>query len=325
MAVHDPRVASALQTFSAGRKPEALLALTRLMADGVGEAARIMGELRWGGQHDPDPIAGRTLFEQAAAMGDPTARHYATNLLASGIAGPRDWAEALRRLANEAKHHPARRMALDLIGRMTLDGAGDPLTPPPPGERISEAPDVVRHERLFSAAECAYVLEVAQPGYAPSTVYDSQRRLVRDPIRSSDGATLHWLIEDPAIHALNRRIAAASASDAAPCNADQGEAAQVLRYQPGQQYRPHFDFVRAAPNQRVLTALVWLNHDYKGGETTFPRAGLKLKPRKGDAVVFRNALPSGQVDPLTEHAGLPVSRGTKFLYSRWIRESRWVP
>jgi len=40
MAVHDPRVGSALQAFSAGRKPEALLALTRLMADGVGEAAR---------------------------------------------------------------------------------------------------------------------------------------------------------------------------------------------------------------------------------------------------------------------------------------------
>ena len=319
MAVYDPRVAQALSTFQSGRKPEGLLALSRLMADGVGEAARIMGELRWGGQHDPDPQAGRALFERASVLGDPVARHYATNLLASGIAGPRDWAEALRRLEDEARHVPARRTALELIGAMKLDGAGDPLTLPP-GEQVSDAPDVVRHERLFTAAECAHVLEAAQPGYAPSTVYDSQRQLVRDPIRSSDGATLHWLIEDPAIHALNRRIAAASATDAA-----QGEAAQVLRYQPGQQYRPHYDFVRAAPNQRVLTALVWLNHDYKGGETAFPRAALKLRPRKGDAVVFRNALPGGTIDPLTEHAGLPVTRGTKFLYSRWIRESRWVP
>ena len=319
MAVHDPRVASALQAFSAGRKPEALVSLTRLMADGVGEAARIIGELRWGGQHDPDPVAGRALFERAAALGDPTAQHYATNLLASGIAGPRDWAGALQRLAGEAKTDPARRAALDLIGRMELDEIGDPVALRP-GERVSEAPDVVRHTALFTAAECAYLLQIAQPGYAPSTVYDSQRRLVRDPIRSSDGATLHWLIEDPAIHALNRRIAAACATDA-----DQGEAAQVLRYRPGQQYRPHYDFVRAAPNQRVLTALVWLNHDFKGGETAFPRAALKLKPRRGDAAVFRNALPGGEVDPLTEHAGLAVTRGTKFLYSRWIRESRWVP
>lgn len=319
MAVRDPRVAQALQAFVDGRRPEGLVALTRLIGEGIGEAARILGELRWGGQHDPDPVAGRHLFERAAALGDGPAQHYATNLLASGIAGPRDWPGALRRLKGEAASDPARRAALDLIGRMKLDEQGDPLTLRP-GEPVSEAPDVVRQPALFTAAECAYVLAVAQPGYAPSTVYDSQRRLVRDPIRSSDGATLHWLIEDPAIHALNRRIAAACASQA-----DQGEAAQVLRYRPGQQYRPHFDFVRAAPNQRVLTALVWLNHDYLGGETAFPRAGLKLKPRKGDAMVFRNALPDGAVDPLTEHAGLPVSRGTKYLYSRWIRQSRWAP
>lgn len=319
MAVRDPRVAQAVQAFLAGRRPEALLALNQLIGEGLGEAARILGELRWGGQHEPDPAAGRALFERAAAMGDATAGAYVTNLLASGIAGPRDWPGALRRLEAEAQRDPARRAGLDLLGQMKLDANGDPLAPRP-GERVSETPDIVRHVGLFTAAECAYVLDVAKPGYAPSTVYDSQRRLVRDPIRSSDGATLHWLIEDPAIHALNRRLAAACATDAG-----QGEAAQVLRYQPGQQYRPHFDFVRTAPNQRVLTALVWLNHDFKGGETAFLRTGMKLKGRKGDAMVFRNALPSGEVDPLTEHAGLPVTGGTKFLYSRWIRESRWAP
>lgn len=319
MAVRDPRVAQALAQFSAGRKPEALLALNQLAAADNGEALRILGELRWAAPVDPDPAAGRALFERAAEAGDATAAVYATNLLASGIAGPRDWPRAIERLRDEARRDPARRATLDLIERMALDDTGDPLRLRP-GERVSETPDVVRHAGLFTAAECAYVLKVAESGYAPSTVYDSQRRLVRDPLRSSDGSTLHWLIEDPAIHAINRRLAAASGTDAT-----QGEAAQVLRYKGGQEYRPHFDFVRAAPNQRVLTALVWLNHDYKGGETVFPKAGLKLKGRKGDAVVFRNALPDSTVDPLTEHAGLPVTVGTKFLYSRWIRECRWAP
>ncbi|HUQ13882.1 MAG TPA: 2OG-Fe(II) oxygenase [Novosphingobium sp.] len=319
MAVRDPRVAQALAQLSEGRKPEALLALNQLGAAGNGEALRILGELRWGGRVDPDPAAGRALFERADDAGDATAAIYTTNLLASGIAGPRDWARALERLRGEAKRDPARRSALEIVERMALDDVGDPLALRP-GERVSEQPDIVRHERLFTAAECAYVLAVAEAGYAPSTVYDSQRRLVRDPLRSSDGSTLHWLIEDPAIHALNRRLAAACGTDAG-----QGEAAQVLRYKGGQEYRPHFDFVRAAPNQRVLTALVWLGHDYKGGETVFPKAALKLRGRKGDAVVFRNALPDGTVDPLTEHAGLPVTVGTKFLYSRWIREARWAP
>ncbi len=319
MTVDDPRVSHAVQLLAGGRHAEGLLALNQLASTGSGEALRVIGELRWGGQLDPSPSAARKLFEQAAMAGDRMAGIYVTNLLASGIAGRRDWAAALARLGEEAKSDPARAKALRLLEKMRLDANGDPGVPPGE-ETISESPHVTRHARLFSPAECAYVLDVAKPGYSPSTVYDSQRRLVRDPIRSSDGSTLHWLVEDPAIHALNRRIAAASGS-----TADQGEAAQVLRYAPGQEYRPHFDFVRASGNQRRLTALVWLNHDYRGGETAFLRAGFRLKGKRGDAIVFRNALPDGSVDPMTEHAGLPVIAGAKYLYSRWIRAKRWAP
>ena len=38
---------------------------------------------------------------------------------------------------------------------------------------------------------------------------------------------------------------------------------------PGQEYRPHFDAIGNADNQRVLTFLVYLNDDYEGGETDF--------------------------------------------------------
>ena len=48
--------------------------------------------------------------------------------------------------------------------------------------------------------------------FDPSMVYDPSRRPVRDEIRTSDGSTIHWLIEDPAVVALNRRIAAISQS-----------------------------------------------------------------------------------------------------------------
>ena len=277
---------------------------------------------RWAscaGRATSTPAAGRALFEKAAQAGDRQAGHYVTNLLASGIAGPRDWPAALGRLEREARDDPARAKAARLLAAMKLEADGNPRDAVA-SELVSEAPHVTRHPRLFTEGECAYVLGVAKPGYGPSTVYDSQRRLVRDPIRTSDGSTLHWLIEDPAIHALNRRIAAASGS-----LSEQGEAAQVLRYGPGQEYKPHFDFVRAGANQRRMTALVWLNHDYRGGETAFLRAGLELKGKRGDAIVFRNALPDGSIDPMTEHAGRPVTKGIKYLYSRWIRTERWAP
>ncbi len=62
------------------------------------------------------------------------------------------------------------------------------------------------------------------------------------------------------------------------------EGPTVLHYEPGQQIANHYDFVD--PNttldyageierngQRIITFLVYLNEDYEGGETDFPKLG----------------------------------------------------
>lgn len=315
-----PQVIHALQLLNAGRGPEAVLIINQLAAQDEPFALASLAELTWrGGLVPQDPTRGRELYRRAAERSHKIAGAITTNLLATGVAGPRDWPQAQRRLRDEARADPKRKAMLALIEKMALTDDGDPAAIPA-GEPLSTAPEVTLFPRLFSAAECEYLRTVAEPGYMPSTVYDGQRRLVRDPIRTSDGSTLHWLIEDPAVHLLNRRLAAASGTAF-----DQGEALQILRYRPGQQYRPHTDFTQTSENVRVLTALVYLNHDYEGGETMFLKTGLKVKGRKGDALVFRNALADRRPDPLSEHAGLPIVKGTKYLASRWIRERRWIP
>ena len=75
---------------------------------------------------------------------------------------------------------------------------------------------------------------------------------------------------------------------------------------------------------RVLTALIYLNDDYEGGETSFTSIGLNVKGRTGDVLVFRSQGPDGNVEPLSWHAGLPVIRGTKYLASRWIHQRRYA-
>ena len=320
MQSRHPRLAQAFALSKAGRNAEAVLIVNQLAAEKEPEALYTLGEMKWrGGMVPQDPVQGRDLFRQASEAGHQLAGVYYTNLLASGVAGARDWPEALRRLRREGERDPRRKQALALIERMNLDDSGDPREVRPAASLSSE-PDVRAVERLFTATECDYVRSVAEPLYMPSIVYDAQRRPVRDPIRTSDGSTIHWLVEDPAIHALNRRLGAATGT-----SADQGEAIQILRYRPGQQYRNHTDFVQTTENVRILTALVYLNHDYKGGETCFVKTGLKVKGRKGDALIFRNALPDRRPDPLSEHAGLPITAGTKYLASRWIRERRWTP
>jgi prolyl 4-hydroxylase len=144
-------------------------------------------------------------------------------------------------------------------------------------------------------------------------------RQIQNPVRTSDGAGFPWPLENPAVHALNRRIAAISGTAV-----DQGEPLQVLRYRPGQEYKSHVDAIPGFDNQRFLTMLVYLNDNYKGGETRFVKTGLSVKGRKGDALLFRNTTPDGRSDPMAEHAGLPVKGGVKLLASRWIRQRTFV-
>jgi prolyl 4-hydroxylase len=223
------------------------------------------------------------------------------------------------RMANEAKIDPRRKVQAELLGKMALNAAGDPLRVRD-AEVLAESPWVRRFAGLLTAAECAYLVDLAARAFQPAMVRGPSGGMIRDPIRNSDESTLHWMIEDPVVHAINRRIAAASSTDAA-----QGEAMQILRYKPGQQYRAHYDFNPTLDNQRVLTALAYLNHDYRGGETTFVKTRLKVRARKGDVVVFRNVLDDGALDPMSEHCGMPVTSGVKFLASRWVRAGRMCP
>lgn len=316
----DPQLQYAVQLSAAGRNPEAVLIITQMVAQGHPQALTMLAEMKWrGGVVPQDARAGRELWHRAGELGHAQAAAITTNLLASGVAGQRDWTSAMTRLQAEARKDPARKQALALLERMALDQAGEPLRLPPV-EVLSERPDVRRADRLFTAAECDYLRQVAEREYEPSVVNDAQGRPVRDPIRTSDGAAIHWMIEDPAVHALNRRLAAISGTDY-----HQGEATLILRYKGGQEYKPHFDFVRSEQNQRYRTVLVYLNHDYKGGETFFPEIDLTVKARKGDALIFTSALPDRSLDPLSKHAGLPVTQGVKYLCTKWIRERRWTP
>ncbi|MBV9929377.1 MAG: 2OG-Fe(II) oxygenase [Alphaproteobacteria bacterium] len=264
--------------------------------------------------HAGDAAGARAGFAAAAAAGDRRAQVVHTNFLAAGFGGPRDWAGALSGLAAMAEWGARWGQELAAIGGMALTADGEPLAVPAP-EAVSERPHVVRFRGLFTAGECAYLRGVATPLLAPSVVIDPRTGAQRlDPERTSHAAGFNVLLESPAVHALNRRIAAASGTAAA-----QGEPLQVLRYGVGGEYRPHLDAIPGFQNQRVLTMLVWLNDGFEGGETQFPLTGLTLRGEPGDAILFRNTGEDGRQDPLSRHAGLPVARGEKWLASRWIR------
>ena len=265
--------------------------------------------------HAGDPAAAREMLRRSGEMGRLDAAVIYANFVASGTGGPREWQNALAMLRALAKVNRRSARELALIGQMALTADGDPLSVPP-AEPICEAPHIVALRGLFSVAECRYLVEAATPMLTPALIVDVKTGTQkRDPVRISDGCGFTWPLENPAVHALNRRLAAASGT--AP---EQGEPLQILRYGVGGEYKPHFDSIPGFRNQRALTMLIWLNEDYEGGETWFNEPKLALKGQPGDAVLFRNIGADGRRDSRSAHAGLPVTAGEKLLASKWIRQ-----
>ena len=259
-----------------------------------------------------DLPAARDLFRRAAELGHgEAARNYAA-FLASGTGGAADWPAALALLRRDPRPEAAAELAL--IARMRLTETGDPQALP--AERqLSERPRASSFPGLFSPAECEFLIGAARSWLQPSMVIDPETgHQQRNPVRTSDSMSFGVLLESPAVHALNRRMAAAAGTQVR-----QGESLQVLRYRPGEEYKPHFDALAGEANQRILTMIVYLTDDYQGGETLFLETGLSFKGRKGDALLFHNTTADGRADQLARHAGLPVSAGEKLIASRWIR------
>ena len=308
-------VRDALALAAAGRAGEAVALLER--AAGAQDADALFALALWrvdGRLVRRDLGQARLELGHAAALSSRDAARVLGAFQAAGIGGDPDWPAALNLLEQWAERDPEARRQLELIAAMDLDATGDPAAAFEP-DVLSRDPYVALFPALFTEAECRFLAEAATPRFKPATIFhEGQRRFVSDPLRDSEAASFPYVSEWPAVHALNRRLAAASGT---PVEA--AETLQVLRYGPGQQYRPHLDAIPGMANQRVLTFLVYLNEGYAGGETVFPELGLSVAGRTGLGLLFANARPDGRPDPRTRHAGAPVTAGSKLIASRWIR------
>ncbi|AQK65462.1 putative prolyl 4-hydroxylase 12 [Zea mays] len=122
---------------------------------------------------------------------------------------------------------------------------------------------------------------------------------------------------------------------------ENGEAIQILHYQNGEKYEPHYDYFHDKNNQalgghRIATVLMYLSNVEKGGETIFPNAegkllqpkddtwsdcarnGYAVKPVKGDALLFFSLHPDSTTDSDSLHGSCPAIEGQKWSATKWI-------
>jgi prolyl 4-hydroxylase len=286
-------------------------AIFDLAAEGDAEALLKTAEFRMraiGGPTDLVDAFDRT--RRAASSGLEAARFGEIYLTASGIgrtADPTAAFELLKGLAASVTD-AARQVAMLLsMGPLRVTRT-----------IISRAPRICVFHGLLSQDECDYIRRLADPDLVPAMIYAASGEGMRDPHRDSDNMVITPLAEDLVIQSFLGRIADVTHTDIA-----HGEPLHVLRYRPGQQYRPHHDAhaFTPIPKRRHQTAILYLNNDYEGGATTFPELGIEVRGVPGDLLVFDNLTADGEPDLRMLHAGNPVTKGEKWIATRWIRGS----
>jgi prolyl 4-hydroxylase len=191
---------------------------------------------------------------------------------------------------------------------------------------LMREPQLMVLGQLLDAKECQELIEAARPRLSRSlTVSVKTGGEEENADRTSQGMFFKRG-ESALIDRIEQRLARLL-----DWPVENGEGLQVLRYMPGAQYKPHYDYfdpkepgtptILRRGGQRVATVVMYLNEPDAGGATTFPDVQFECLPVRGNAVFFnyKRADPSS----LSLHAGAPVLRGEKWIATKWLREGRF--
>jgi prolyl 4-hydroxylase len=110
-------------------------------------------------------------------------------------------------------------------------------------------------------------------------------------------------------------------------NPNQIEPLQLQKYNKGQQYMPHCDLLDEENNNtpdREHSIIIYLNDlDVEdGGSTFFPIYKIRVFPRKGRAIHFKNIRTNGTKNLDTLHGGDPIlGNKPKYILTAWTHNT----
>ncbi|GBG85197.1 hypothetical protein CBR_g39762 [Chara braunii] len=202
---------------------------------------------------------------------------------------------------------------------------------------LSWYPRAVLYQGFANSHVCDNIVKLAKRHLVPSglALRKGETSESTKNIRTSSGTFLSSSEDSSgALAWVERRIA-----EVVHLPVVHGEAFNVLRYELGQKYDAHYDTFNPAEygpqkSQRIATVLLYLSDVEEGGETMFPYedfniqpkynfqdcVGLLVKPRKGDALLFYSVWPNKTLDMSALHGGCPVTKGEKWVATKWIRD-----
>ncbi len=236
------------------------------------------------------------------------------------------WSEALELADRAAAAGDAdARAQLAVLGGDAASVDTNALLTPPPLQLVSDGASIGISRGFATPAMCAWLIDRARSRLTPSMVNDSTTGEMRQhPMRTAYTCAFGPGERDLVIAVLQAR--AVTLTHLPLIN---HEAPNIISYEPGQQFGLHVDYLDpqnplfarelAALGQRITTVVTYLNDDFDDGPTQFPALKLNVRGAIGDAIVWSNVRADGSPDPNTVHAGMPPTRGRKWVLSQWLR------
>ena len=199
---------------------------------------------------------------------------------------------------------------------------------------LHDNPRVILVKNFLTTEECDHIIKIGEPHIRKSEVCG---RGGSRPDKSRTSMTAHigkkFLggnnPDKVLLNILNK------AEDYCGLPAKNIEPIQLVRYEPGQYFKPHYDYLdRKIPmyadnikknGQRKYTFFCYLTDVPKkvGGTTYFPKIDKHFTGGKGDAIFWDNILPSGEEDKRMLHSGTELKKGKKYGLNIWVRDKEY--
>ena len=190
---------------------------------------------------------------------------------------------------------------------------------------FSSDPIIYVVDDFISEDECQEFINCSKDKLQPATVVGlKEEQKLQD--RTNEFAWLEHHANE-SIHEVSKRL-----SILVQMPIRNAEMFQVVYYESGTEYKPHFDSFDQSTElgkkywepggQRMITALIYLNDVEDGGATYFPELNISINPKKGNVLVFHNTISeTTNINPRSLHAGMPVTSGEKWAANLWFREN----
>ena len=181
--------------------------------------------------------------------------------------------------------------------------------------------DIIEIQNFLTNEECDKIIELSKGNMFSSKVYSQNEDLYDNKTRISQQC---WLNDN---NSFIKNITDKVKSYTNTYN-NYFEELQVVNYKPGGFFRAHYDACVGNKYEcerlnkegpRYLTVLFYLNDNFEGGETIFPKINKLVKPEKGKAVIFQNVDNNGVIITQALHGGEPVKNGEKWIANKWIK------